>query len=712
MNKTDEIRKISCYAVLQSGYAGENFLLPHMRLVLYLIYKKGYRKIEASTLVSDFFDEYKYTIDYFAMQQILSIAVTNGYLTKKRNFKTYTSTDKIEEFHRVDQDISASESSFHFLAHEFKNFVESLGANVSYSVSEAESIVIAYVNAQKLEHISGHINGVSGDLRVDYLFGKFVYWIKDNKPDSFEYLNHLVTGSILADCLTFNEVLKNDRSLNGFTAILDSSIVFMILGIDIVDRSPYYTELVKTLIGNGAQVAMFAHSYNEMQRVIIGAASWVENPFYDCSLASITTDYFRSIHATRDNVEEYSLNLKTKICNAGITIMDVDYLPLNYQYQQDEIRLYDMIVEKYRQANAYFNEITQRDSIELDARSIAHIYMLRKALLPRHIADAKYLFITTNRSLVSVAKEYNNSVFKHPDTIPVALTDVFIGTFLWLSNPVKTMQMNQMQIIAHAYLAFQPDMSLLAKLTNTVNDLLEKDVIDADTCYTLKSNKLVLDKLTQRTLGDPNAFTADTPLDIIAEIRNEGRLEALDELNEQRTRMQEEYTNKMKEEQERYTSEKSMLEDQLVILLTGKKMTKEKRLSDLHNYERMAQRYKSIWAKAICVLIILSAVITFGGIFWLWKLDSNKDTLYLPLATALIPAVIWFVGYIISLIMSKKVMPIEVINWFLEKRYSKKCSKLGCSRTEIEALKDEIQKLETDICTHNRDDKNYTSKGA
>ena len=50
-----EMRRLCCYAVLKSGYSGSNYLYAHMRLVVSLIYKKGYKKIDAQELVDDFY---------------------------------------------------------------------------------------------------------------------------------------------------------------------------------------------------------------------------------------------------------------------------------------------------------------------------------------------------------------------------------------------------------------------------------------------------------------------------------------------------------------------------------------------------------------------------------------------------------------------------------------------------------------------------------
>ena len=105
MTSINEIRKLSCYAVLRSGYTGDNYLVSHMRLVLLLIYRKQYGTVEPNRIVTDFQQEYQYYIDYFPMRKILSLAVTQGYLTKNHNSKRFTPTKKISEFKTVENDL-------------------------------------------------------------------------------------------------------------------------------------------------------------------------------------------------------------------------------------------------------------------------------------------------------------------------------------------------------------------------------------------------------------------------------------------------------------------------------------------------------------------------------------------------------------------------------------------------------------------------------
>ena len=55
--------------------------------------------------------------------------------------------------------------------------------------------------------------------------------------------------------------------------------------------------------------------------------------------------------------------------------------------------------------------------------------------------------------------------------------------------------------------------------------LASKNQITPEQCYALKGDKLVLERLAQKTLGDPDAYTDVTFCDIISEIQQEAEIE-------------------------------------------------------------------------------------------------------------------------------------------------------------------------------------------
>lgn len=685
------LRRLSCYAVIKSGYTGNSLLFAHMRLVLALIAKKAYTRIDATVLVNDFPNEYGYGIDYFAMRQILNLAIQQGYLTKQNNRNRYFVTDKIQSCGRIEEEIANSKESISKITSAFIAF--SKKRDVEYSEEDAVNILLAYVNTQKLHHAAGRIDAFVDDKRVDHIFGKFVVFLKESERKLFDDLTTLVIGSILADYLIYEEIADNGSTLEGTTFIIDTSVAFMALGLDLADRSEYYKTLINSLRNKGAHVVVFRHSYDEMQQIILGAADWVDNCKYDPVYASDVAAYFHDNGATRDDVLEYSTTLKDKLQTIGIESLDVDYTEDKRINQINETRLQQMIVERYKASNPDFDEEKKKKSIDLDVKSLSLVYLLRSGAAPVLISDSKYLFVTANRSLNKVAFEFHQEYTKQNKTLPVSVTDVFLGTYLWLSDPTKIIQMNEQRMLANAYLAFQPSTELIEKLSRTVDHLLESGEIDVNTCYTLKSNRYVMERLAEKTLGDPDAYNESTPLDILKDAREEGRKEGIEES----TKKHKIELAVQKEEQDKIIAAARENNRELVneLLNTVHIVLQEKEKAHAVCLDRLkVARIFRLFLKVFIALIYCGLVgALVYGIVRLAIISQSKPINYLDIALAIWPVLVQAIFSLISWFTVKEFKPWGILNSLVENCYELLCKKLKCSEAEIQILNDEIDQL-------------------
>lgn len=690
MKTMSEIRKLSCYAVLRAGYTGDNYLYAHMRLVLLLIYNKKYTVISVQELVRDFKTEYHYAIDYFPMVRILSLAVQYGYLTKNHNSKKYNYTKKISDFSSVKDDIESMEQLYAQLINEFIVFCRKKG--VEYSYEEADKIVSTYIDNQKLEHFSGHIENFVKDKRVDYLFGSFLYLLPKENIVLFDYVNSMVTGAILVDCLVFCERLENGKQLDNLTVVLDTTPVFIALGIDIAGRESYYNDLLKGLKDKGAKLAMFEHSYNEMQFILSGTKEWVDNYNYDPAKASATTEYFKSIDATKDDVEEFSLTLREKIKGLGIEIINIDYTPQMYPHQIDEEEINKMIVEHYEQTNPLFDQAAQQSTIDLDVKSIAYLYFLRAYERPVHIADAKYIFVTANNSIAKIAADYNEQFYGQANLLPTTLTDIFIGTYIWLSDPMQITKMNAQQIMAQAYLAFQPSSEMLEKLSKTVTQLLNSKTIDSDLCYAIRGSKLVSERIMQKTLGDPEAFTDSTPLDIINEIREEGAALERNKNRIEAENKQKEMMEKISEITKNYKMRELEKNGELKKELLKSLQNDRKQYNDQLELKNKAKKTRGRWEKAFVAIAVLLCILLVVGIVsfaFLGEKDWYSPIVALicttiPIISVLIILLIWFRT-------GKKLALTDILSNLLENIEKRKLRNIGFSEIEFKKLENDIE---------------------
>ena len=430
---------------------------------------------------------------------------------------------------------------------------------------------------------------------------------------------------------------------------------------------------------------MFQHSYNEMQYIVLGAADWVENVLYDPLKASETTAYFRSINATRNEVLEYSDALKEHIMDIGIDIIDVDYDTKTHPYYEDETRIYSMIAEKYAATNPHFDEAAQKKSMEFDARSLSHIYVLRKGQAPMRISDCGYLFITANRSLNRVAADFHRLSGKLERSLPASVTDVFLGTYIWLSDPVKITEMNERLMIANAYLAFQPNSELVSKLSSTVNTLLKKGEISSDTCYALMGNRLVLDRLAEKTLGDPEAYHESTPLEILQEMMEESRQAGEADAEKRFDAWKQQNAIEQAALHQKHMQESTAINTDLVHMTKIALDSARHELQSMRDNRKIASRYRKKWKVGTIIACILWFVLNIAVSGFVWKYDIAKASNWLDLVTVIIEVILFAVPFIFTCITNREFNVPRAITKFLDKRYERKCEKLGCSDEALSA---------------------------
>lgn len=120
--------------------------------------------------------------------------------------------------------------------------------------------------------------------------------------------------------------------------------------------------------------------------------------------------------------------------------------------------------------------------------------------------------------------------------IPTCVTDIFIGTLIWLQSPAKVQLLNERRIIADCYASLQPSDLLIKKYLDAVEELKNSGKITNDEYYLLRTHRAAMNLLEEKTLGDPDEFDAKTPQeildDIIAQIRNEEKKKYLEEKNQ------------------------------------------------------------------------------------------------------------------------------------------------------------------------------------
>lgn len=140
-----------------------------------------------------------------------------------------------------------------------------------------------------------------------------------------------------------------------------------------------------------------------------------------------------------------------------------------------------------------------------------------------------FRWATANRKFELLSPDYNYA-------LPACLTDVIVGTAIWLQSPAKMSILNEKKLIADCYAALQPSNLLIKKLVTEADKLKKSGTVTNEEYYLLRTSRAVRELLTEKTMGDHENFTAKTPEEILEEmhekIRREEGLKFLNEKEE------------------------------------------------------------------------------------------------------------------------------------------------------------------------------------
>lgn len=102
------------------------------------------------------------------------------------------------------------------------------------------------------------------------------------------------------------------------------------------------------------------------------------------------------------------------------------------------------------------------------------------------------------------------------------ITDVFLGTNIWLGAPVnKIEEFSEKKLLADCMSLIEPSDALISKLQDSIKRAFEDETITEDQYYLLKAKAFSNDYIMQNTLGDENYFTDKLTEELLEDIEKE-----------------------------------------------------------------------------------------------------------------------------------------------------------------------------------------------
>jgi len=511
---------------------GMDYIGSFVPFLTHIIRHRQMKEVNVQELIREFEDLYGLIVPSFAMKTIINRATKKGYL-KKQDRGYFPVSEKIaaDDF----TDISVMQvTKYQKITRSFIDFAKT-GFNRDLSFQEAEAALLDFIKEHDVEILLASQSGslipeVKSKVINKFILGKFIADALKTDPTLFEYLVDISLGQALANAIIYEESAHYICNLSGMNCFLDTGIIFNLLGTSGPARKREYQEFLGTLITSKVKLFIFDHTYDEVMTILHNCLSWIDNPTFDAMKAGKAMLYFVTNGFTKSDIDLFIAEVQPALEKCKIGRVDIPSFMENINYQIDEEGLKDIIFDIYKSNDPDFEYYEKQDTINKDIDSISAIYRHRKGRIFRNLKDTSHLFVTSNWALASATKEYEiTKIDKH--SIPAAVTDVFLGTILWVSNPKKYREVNRIRLLADVYASIQPNNRLLRLYLNEIRSIEERKGISPEEIYLLRSTRVAINLLQEKTCNDPENFKGTTPSEILEEVKEKIRQEIGEEAN-------------------------------------------------------------------------------------------------------------------------------------------------------------------------------------
>ena len=361
------------------------------------------------------------------------------------------------------------------------------------------------------------------------MLSRFAIDAHDSAAPVFATLCDMAIGHMLTAAVMLDDYDWPSETVRGTNIYLDAPIVLRLIGTRGESQARVFEELLSDLREKGAKLWVFEHSRQEALNILEGARFWVGRSDFDPERASITALHFRQQGYSDSEMERLILRFDETLQRHMIDVFSDHKYMEKRVYQLDEGQIRAVIEESYAQSDGRFDAEKREDGTLKDVASLAAVYRLREGRTATLLKDVKQVFLSMNTALARASQVAINGG-RSTRAMPVCVTDVFLGTVIWVNSPRQAKETQRKRLIGECYAAIAPDAGLETRIVREAQRLLEKRKIDEDGYLLLTTSFITRDLLSEKTLGDPDALDSRMSFEILEEIKARIRSEEREKL--------------------------------------------------------------------------------------------------------------------------------------------------------------------------------------
>ena len=356
-----------------------------------------------------------------------------------------------------------------------------------------------------------------GAKKLRYIISCFTCDVFKKDCSTFSMMVKVATGRSLMSLITFDKIESLTGHMRNVKIYIDAPIVYNLLSLNGDANYELVNELMGILQKQGVRFAVFRIHHNEILNTMQDAIYRLTTRKYDYRLSSRLLKTALRNHMTASHLNVKRNQIDQLYEKWEITIEDAPNLQTRC-YDIDMPKLSEIITNLYSNNRNRPLEMHEKELVETDVDAIAYTYRERGATPVTNLKDCKALLVTNNLAIAYATKVLNNKEIHHE--IPGCVTDVFLSTMMWTMFPEKNQQINEKLLMSECYSNMLLEDKLILRYYQRLDEMHHQNIITDDQLVLARSSNLAYKLLEDITYNDVEAFTDETPLEVIERIQS------------------------------------------------------------------------------------------------------------------------------------------------------------------------------------------------
>ena len=324
------------YSILGNTTKYSSVLEVYFSFVATIIFEEDWDIVEETLVAEKLNQKYGLKLPSSVIRQVLGVGMNKKAIIDIRG--KYTIDKDILTAYCIDEDLAQN-----FLTQVVGAFIthcKSQDIDISDAVAE-ERVNQFLQNEDNTFHNIEYISNENED-RLYFEWNRFLKTTNDENQELFNVIAMFRYATTIKEALFCS--IDGTDVYNNLNVYLDSPMIFALLGMDDKPRIESCRLLLDEIQKAGCNVYIFDHCYDEVAGILERAFVWATSPNYDISKANNAARYFRNERMQGIEISDYCSSLKNKIDELGIKKQETGYNVDEDDFQEDEIKLMDMIL--------------------------------------------------------------------------------------------------------------------------------------------------------------------------------------------------------------------------------------------------------------------------------------------------------------------------------------------------------------------------------